>query len=80
MMSHMHLLLFFFRRDTKTTVKRKNRIPTINPTYSSFNHVSTPNQEKGYYQKHGLVFLSDQYSVWLGHSKSHDPAKGECHI
>lgn len=56
----------FFRGDTKTTVKRKNRIPPINYIYSSFNHLNTPKQEKGYYQKHGLVFLSDQYSVWLG--------------
>lgn len=55
----------FLWEDISTRVKMMNRIPPINLTYSSFNHLKTPKQEKGHYQKHGVVFLSDQWTVLL---------------
>lgn len=50
----------FLRGDKRTTVKTKNRIYSIDLIYSSPNHFKKPKQEEGHYQKHGIVFLSDQ--------------------
>lgn len=67
-------------KKVNTRVQMMDRIPSINLRYSSFSQLKTPKQEKSHYQKHDIVFSSDQSSVLLWFTlRTNALAKGECH-